>query len=108
MLARTTYNVGSIICNVLVTRQLNGSAWGCGAKAGFFWAGVGALALTWSFWRLPEPKGRTYAELDALFERRTSARKFKGVAARDLIEEHERGNIVELKERESAGYVEHA
>jgi SP family general alpha glucoside:H+ symporter-like MFS transporter len=27
--------------------------------------------------RLPEPKGRTYEELDLLFERRISGRKFK-------------------------------
>lgn len=93
---------------MLVTRQLNGSAWGWGAKAGFFWSGVAALALTWSFWRLPEPKGRTYAELDALFERRTGARKFKGVPTEALVGGHERRDGVELKERECVGYVEHA
>lgn len=71
-----------------------------GAKAGLFWAGVNALCITWTFFRLPEPKGRTCAsitpplssltqhsdsfdpyrpdgELDALFEHRVAARKFK-------------------------------
>lgn len=33
--------------------------------------------LVWSFLRLPEPKGRTYAELDVLFEMRVSARLFR-------------------------------
>lgn len=28
------------------------------------------------FFRLPEPRGRTYGELDMLFEQRVSARKF--------------------------------
>lgn len=34
------------------------------------------LSTIWVFFRLPEPKGRSYAELDVLFERRVSARKF--------------------------------
>jgi SP family general alpha glucoside:H+ symporter-like MFS transporter len=33
--------------------------------------------MTWAFFRLPEPKGRSYAELDVLFESRVPARKFK-------------------------------
>lgn len=32
--------------------------------------------LTWTYLRLPEPKGRTYAELDVLFAHKISARKF--------------------------------
>ena len=43
---------------------------------GFFWAGVNALLVTWCYFRLPEPKGRTYGELDVLFEHKVSARKF--------------------------------
>ena len=31
----------------------------------------------WVFFRLPEPKGRTYGELDLLFEQKVSARNFK-------------------------------
>jgi SP family general alpha glucoside:H+ symporter-like MFS transporter len=30
----------------------------------------------WTWFRLPEPKGRTYGELDILFEKKASARKF--------------------------------
>lgn len=30
----------------------------------------------WAFFRLPEPKGRTYEELDILFAKGVSARKF--------------------------------
>jgi len=32
--------------------------------------------MVWTFFRLPEVKGRTYEELDILFEDRVSARKF--------------------------------
>jgi SP family general alpha glucoside:H+ symporter-like MFS transporter len=83
-IARNVYNIGAIICNILTTRQLNPSAWNWGAKAGFFWAGSIALCLTWVFFRLPEPKGRSYAELDILFERRVSARKFASASLQDM------------------------
>ncbi len=57
--------------------MLNPTAWNWGAKSGFFWFGWTFLCLVWTFFRLPEPKGRTYGELDILFENRVSARKFK-------------------------------
>ena len=57
--------------------MLNPSAWNWEAKAGFFWAATTSLCLTWAYFRLPEAKGRTYAELDVLFERQVPARKFK-------------------------------
>lgn len=85
-LARNVFNISSIVCNILTTQQLNVSAWDWGAKAGFFWAGSIALCLTWVFFRLPEPKGRSYAELDLLFERGVSARKFVGVSSQDLAD----------------------
>ncbi|KAH8695585.1 hypothetical protein BGW36DRAFT_398784 [Talaromyces proteolyticus] len=60
VLGRNLYNVIGII---------NG--------AGFFWAGMCFLCMVWTYFRLPEPKGRTYEELDLLFEEKISARKFK-------------------------------
>lgn len=79
VLARNFYNVGGIVVNVLTTYQLtpNPSGWGWGAKSAFFWAGSCFLCVVWIFFRLPEPKGRTYGEMDVLFERGISARKFK-------------------------------
>jgi SP family general alpha glucoside:H+ symporter-like MFS transporter len=32
--------------------------------------------FAWSFFRLPEAKGRTYEELDLLFQKKVPARKF--------------------------------
>ena len=32
--------------------------------------------VIWTYFRLPECKGRTYRELDILFERRVPAKKF--------------------------------
>ncbi|KAG5995023.1 hypothetical protein E4U43_003121 [Claviceps pusilla] len=77
ILARNAYNIVGIITNIITPRMLNPSAWNWGAKAGFFWAATCFLCALWTYFRLPEPKGRTYGELDILFENRVSARKFK-------------------------------
>ncbi|KAH8721754.1 general substrate transporter [Ilyonectria robusta] len=77
VLARNTYNIVGIITNIITPRMLNPSAWNWGAKSGFFWAGTCLCCAIWTYFRLPEPKGRTYAELDILFEERVPARKFK-------------------------------
>lgn len=78
VLARNLYNVVGLITGILNPYMLNPSAWGWGAKAGFFWGSINIIATIWVFFRLPEPKGRTFEELDILFERGISARKFKG------------------------------
>ena len=57
--------------------MLNPTAWNWGAKTGYFWAGLCLVLFIWTFFRLPEPKGRTYGELDILFENKVSARKFR-------------------------------
>lgn len=75
-LAWNVYNIFKIINGVLTPYMINPTAWNWQAKAGFFWGGLCLLSLVWAFFRLPETKGRTYAELDILFERRVSARKF--------------------------------
>ncbi|KAL8302864.1 hypothetical protein RB597_005450 [Gaeumannomyces tritici] len=77
VLARNLYNLLSIVTNIITPSMLNPTAWNWGARAGFFWAGTCALTLVWTFFRVPEPRGRTYAELDLLFEAKVSARKFK-------------------------------
>ncbi|KAI2614831.1 sugar transporter [Hypoxylon fragiforme] len=76
VLARAAYNASNIFVNVMTNYQLSSTAWNWGARTAYFWAGSCLLSTTWVFFRLPEPKGRTYAELDMLFEHRVSARKF--------------------------------
>lgn len=79
-LSRNLYNIFSIVNAILIPHMLNPTAWNWGGKAGFFWAGLCIMCVSWSYFRLPEPKGRTYAELDVLFENRVSARKFKATS----------------------------
>ena len=57
--------------------MLNPSAWNLRGKAGIVWASTCLLSHVWTFFRLPEPKGLTYCELDVLFENKASARKFR-------------------------------
>jgi SP family general alpha glucoside:H+ symporter-like MFS transporter len=52
------------------------TAWNWGAKAAFFYGGLQILAFVWAFYRLPETKGRSYAEIDKLFAEGIDARKF--------------------------------
>lgn len=47
-------------------------------KLGFFFGGLAGLCLVWSFFRVPETRGRTYEELDLLFDWGVPARKFAG------------------------------
>lgn len=56
--------------------------------------------MVWTFFRLPEPKGRTYGELDVLFEKGISARKF-GSTEVDVFETH-------MNEKETGIYGEDA
>lgn len=76
VLARIAYNIQGTINGVITPDMINPTYWNWKGKAGFFWAGLCFICLVWSYFRLPEPKGRTYAELDILFEEKVSARKF--------------------------------
>ncbi|SCZ87903.1 BZ3500_MvSof-1268-A1-R1_Chr2-3g05371 [Microbotryum saponariae] len=80
VLARTSYNIIGIINNIIFPRMLSPLSWNWNAKAGFFWGASCFLCTIWCFFRLPEPKGRSYLELDIMFEDRISARHFKTTA----------------------------
>lgn len=104
VLARNLYNIVGIFNNIITPRMINPTAWDWRAKAGFFWAGMCTLSLVWTYFRLPEPKGKTYAELDILFEKKVSARKFATTVAdpfRGDTVEAKRGGIVRVKSQES-------
>jgi MFS transporter, SP family, general alpha glucoside:H+ symporter len=75
-LARTFYQLVNIFSQVVEPQFMNPTALNAKGKTAFFWAGTGALMLLWAYFRLPEPAGRTYEELDILFHRGVSARKF--------------------------------
>jgi SP family general alpha glucoside:H+ symporter-like MFS transporter len=53
-------------------------------KLGFFFGGLAALCSVWSWTRVPETQGRTYGELDLMFERNVRTREFRTYR----VEEH--------------------
>ncbi|EXF80193.1 sugar porter family MFS transporter [Colletotrichum fioriniae PJ7] len=83
-LSRAFYNCGGFIVNALQPKIVGKNDWNWGARGGFFWAGITVLFLTWTFFRLPEPFGLTYSEIDLLFEHRVGARHFSQEAADSL------------------------
>ncbi|GAA5935223.1 uncharacterized protein JCM15063_000974 [Sporobolomyces koalae] len=80
VLARNAYNIIGIINNILVPRMLSPISWNWGPKTAFFFVGANVLCVAWTYFRLPETKGRTYAELSVLFDDRVPARKFATTA----------------------------
>ncbi|KAF2665207.1 alpha glucoside transporter [Microthyrium microscopicum] len=100
VLARNLYNITGIITNIITPRMLNPTAWNWGAKAGFFWAGTCFLSFVWTYFRLPEPKGRTYGELNILFNQKISARKFNSTIVDPFMtQEARRASIVATNEK---------
>jgi MFS transporter, SP family, general alpha glucoside:H+ symporter len=79
VLARVAYNIVGIVANVLMPKMVNPTAWNWRGKTCYLWAGTCLLCYIWCYYRLPEPKGLTYLELDLLFEKRVTARKFRQV-----------------------------
>lgn len=62
VLSRNIYNVCGIIIGVLQPQFLNPLGLNWRGKTCFFWAGTNLLGLTWTYFRLPEPKGLTYGK----------------------------------------------
>lgn len=100
VLARNVYNIVAIINNVIIPHMLNVDAWDWRGKAGFFWGGLCVVCFAWAYFRVPEPKGRTFAELDVLFENGISARKFKGTKV-DLFEREIGVETISAERKES-------
>lgn len=101
VLARVAYNIAGILANVLQPYMLNPTSWNWGAKSAFFWVATCAISVAWIFWRLPEPKDRTYAELDVLFRNRTPARKFKTTTVDAFIYAEEIEGKLAKKEKDT-------
>ncbi|KAI0207006.1 sugar transporter-domain-containing protein [Astrocystis sublimbata] len=94
VLGRILYNIVGIVAGVITPYMLNPTAWDWGNYAGFFWAGSCFLCLIYTYFRVPEPAGRTFAELDLLFEQRISARKFASTKV-DVFAEHVEGQAID-------------
>ncbi|GKZ69423.1 hypothetical protein AnigIFM60653_009217 [Aspergillus niger] len=75
-LSNVTVVVWSVIFAVAIPYALDttGSNWG--GKLGFLFAGIGVLDTLWCYFFLPETKGRTFEELDFMFQQKLPTRQF--------------------------------
>ncbi|KAF7556262.1 hypothetical protein G7Z17_g1519 [Cylindrodendrum hubeiense] len=91
VLARATYNVGVLVYGQLIPRMIQKAYWNWGAKSGFFYGVWMVVGLTWAYFRVPETKNRTFAEIDILFKNKVKARQFSktkvNLATQSVMEE---------------------
>ncbi|EAA36263.1 putative maltose permease [Neurospora crassa] len=78
-IALATAAQGALGCvmTVAIPYMINPDQANMQGKLGFFFGGLAAMCLVWSYLRVPETSGRTYEELDILFERKIGARQFQ-------------------------------
>ncbi|KAK1091070.1 hypothetical protein LTR48_007049 [Friedmanniomyces endolithicus] len=75
--ATATQALVGIVMTIAIPYLINPDQANARGKIGFFFGGLSALSLVWSFLRVPETKGRTYEELDIMFSRNVATRHFK-------------------------------
>ncbi|KAM0258937.1 hypothetical protein ACHAQJ_003593 [Trichoderma viride] len=67
----------NIISTIAMPYMLNSDQANWGGKAGFLFGGISFFCAIWCHFRLPESQGRTFEELDILFQRKVPLRDFK-------------------------------
>ena len=76
-IALIAYSLFGIVYNVASPYLLGQEEADLGAKTALIYGGISLMACVWCYFRLPECKGRTYEELDIMFERKVPTRQFK-------------------------------
>ena len=69
------FTVGSCANKLLTRKSIQGA--NLGGKCGYVWAGTAFFCLILAYFFVPEMKGRSYREIDILFNRHVPARKWK-------------------------------
>ncbi|KAL3481402.1 general substrate transporter [Aspergillus californicus] len=77
--------VWSVVFAVVIPYAMNEDQGDWRGKMGFLFAGLSVLCACYCFWCLPETRGRTFQELDVLFERGVKSRQFERCRV-DLVE----------------------
>ena len=84
----------SVIFTVAMPYMLNSDQANWRGKAGFLFGAVSLICFIWCWYRIPESRGRTFEELDILFEKKVPARHF---ANYDLLQSSEDAHLVSEK-----------
>jgi len=67
-----------IVMTVAIPYMINPDQANMRGKLGFFFGGLSMISFVWAWFRVPETFGRTYEELDLMFEKKLKTREFKG------------------------------
>lgn len=73
---RAAYYIVEIPCIFLASYMLNPTGGNLGGKCGYVWGATGFCCLVVAYFYLPEMKGRSYREIDILFNRKVPARQW--------------------------------
>jgi hypothetical protein len=73
-LATATQSVFGTVMNIVVPYMVNPDKANLKGKVGFVFGGASAIATVWSFFYVPELKGRTFDEIDYMFKTRVKPR----------------------------------
>lgn len=73
---RAAYYIVEFPCIFLASYMLNPTGGNLGGKCGYVWGATGLCCLITAYFFLPEMKGRSYREIDILFNRRVNPRKW--------------------------------
>ncbi|EEH07735.1 maltose permease [Histoplasma capsulatum G186AR] len=65
-----------IVITVMIPYMINPDAGNMRGKIGFIFGGLASMSFVWTYFYVPETKGRTYEELDIMFERKVPTREF--------------------------------
>ncbi|KDE02438.1 hypothetical protein MVLG_07006 [Microbotryum lychnidis-dioicae p1A1 Lamole] len=95
VLARNFYNLFGIVNFIIMPRFISPDALNWGAKSGFFWSALCFFCFVYCFFRLPEPKNRTFGELDLLFSQGVPARKFSSIHVDPTATHHSNGALLD-------------
>ncbi|KKY15570.1 putative maltose permease [Phaeomoniella chlamydospora] len=73
-LATATQAIFGIVMNIIVPYMVTPNEANLKGKVGFVFGGLSLLATLWAYFYIPELKGRTFHEIDEIFERKIPAR----------------------------------
>ncbi|KAJ1325201.1 MFS transporter SP family general alpha glucoside:H+ symporter [Microdochium nivale] len=87
VIGRSVYVACQLVVQQLNPRMLNNdpTAWNWGARTGLFYFGLCFIWVFWIYFCLPETRNRSFADIDYLFQKKVSARKFTSTPI-DLFE----------------------
>ncbi|KAH7018321.1 general substrate transporter [Microdochium trichocladiopsis] len=86
-IGRGCYYLVNIPCIFLSSYMLNPTGANLGAKCGYVWAGTAFVCFAMAWQWVPEMKGRSYREIDILFNRKVPARQWKKTVV-DINDDH--------------------